>query len=522
MSIIKNGDLVYIIYDKRRKWVRKALNDNEFHSDRGFIKFNEIIGKNYGETAFLHPSNHKVAILPALFSDIIYFMKRQSQIIYPEDIGLILTYGGVRPGYKILEAGTGSGTVTSIMGIFSQPGGHVLSFDIRDIAIKQARKNIKTMKSESNCSVELGDICEEDFNFEDIDFVLLDLATTWKAVPKVVNYFKGLDEKGDRKGRICCFSPNLEQVKKNHRVLKENNFKSIITLELIKRIFQVKPNATRPIGRVVGHTGYLTFATQNPEIEPLIPDSYYSYYSPENIGYILVYLGCQPGDRILLICLEDSPLPELFNKYYNINGNIEIIKIRKNSNPNGVQNEVDISQSKEIQDLINSYHSHPSNPSNSSNPSNQINKKSTSSKFKGIIIDSIKSDFLVKKIHGLLENGMVLCILSQYIEIAKNYHEQMKNLNYYDISTCELIKRTIEIEPEGSFSTLTTEPLNTPGYITTGRKIIDNPPDQTKVHKPHNNENAEFIETVLDVAVNFPESLPEEKEKIDYANLREE
>ncbi|MHA1765905.1 MAG: tRNA methyltransferase, partial [Promethearchaeota archaeon] len=94
MSIIKNGDLVYIIYDKRRKWVRKALKDNEFHSDRGFIKFNEIIGKNYGETAFLHPSNHKVAILPALFSDVIYFMKRQSQIIYPEDIGLILTYGG--------------------------------------------------------------------------------------------------------------------------------------------------------------------------------------------------------------------------------------------------------------------------------------------------------------------------------------------------------------------------------------------------------------------------------------------
>ena len=262
---------------------------------------------------------------------------------------------------------------------------------------------------------------------------------------------------------------------------------------------------------MVGHTGYLTFAAQSPEIESLIPDSYYSYYSPENIGYILVYLGCQPGDHILLVCLEDSPLPGLFNKFYNINGNIEIIRIPNNSK-NFNHNEVDISKSKEIQEFINSHQP------------NQLNTKSHTSKFKGIIIDSIKSDFLMEKIQGLLENGMVLCVLSQYIEIAKNYHEQMKHLNYYDISTCELIKRTIEIESEGSFSTFTTEPLNTPGYITTGRKIIDNLPDQSKVHKLHKNasENAEFIETVLDVAVNFPESLPEEKEKIDYANLKEE
>ena len=43
---IENGDLVYIIYDKRRRWVRKAIKDKEFHSDRGFLKFNDIIGKN--------------------------------------------------------------------------------------------------------------------------------------------------------------------------------------------------------------------------------------------------------------------------------------------------------------------------------------------------------------------------------------------------------------------------------------------------------------------------------------------
>ena len=483
MPEIKNGDLVYIIYDKRRKWVRKAIEDNEFHSDRGFIKFNEIIGKNYGETAFLHPSNHKVAILPALLSDTIYAMKRQSQIIYPEDIGIILTYSGIQPGFKIVEAGTGSGTVTSIMGIFCKPDGHVHSFDIRDIAIKQARKNIKMFKVDDNCSVQLINICEEELNLQNIDFVLLDLATTWEAIPRIVHNLSP-------NGKICCFSPTIEQVKKNHRVLNENQFFNITTIELIKRSFQVKPNATRPAGRVNGHTGYLTFANRNSAI-PLLSNKYFSYYSPENVGYILVHLGCNPGDNILLISPEneESPLPDLFSEFYNRNdnGNVRVIKIPTNP---------------DLKDIENSLSS----------------LKSESKKFDGIIIDSINSNELVKELHTLLENGRVLCILGQYIELAKSYYDQMFTQNYYEISTCELIKRRVNIEDgKGSYSNV--ERLYNPGYITVGRKVIDNLPRPTQnQNKP---KKVEFIETVLDVGVNFPESMPKEEKKIDYANIRD-
>ncbi len=485
---IKNGDRVYIIYDKRRKWVRKALEGNEFHSDRGYIKFDEIIGKNYGETAFLHPSNHKVAILPALFSDIIHSMRRQSQIIYPEDIGLILTYSGIQSGFKIIEAGTGSGTVTSIMGIFCHPNGQVHSFDIRDIAIKQARKNIEIFKSKNNCFVQLMNICEEDLNLHDIDFVLLDLATTWEAVPKVVNNLSS-------NGKICCFSPTIEQVKKNHRVLKENQFFNVTTIELIKRAFQVKPNATRPLGRVNGHTGYLTFANRNSEI-PLLSKKYFSYYSPENIGYILVHLGCSPGDKILLVCPEneESPLPDLFNEFYNRN---------ENGNGNGDDNVhvIKIPKNPDLKDIENIFSS----------------LKLENSKFEGIIVDSIKSNDLVEELHTFLENGRVLCILGQFMELAKSYNDQMFTLNYYEISTCELIKRRVNIEQQGSYSKV--EQLYNPGYITVGRKVIDNLPSSTqnrnKVKKP------EFIETVLDVGVDFPESMPKEEKKIDYANIKE-
>ena len=41
--------------------------------------------------------------------------------------------------------------------------------------------------------------------------------------------------------------------------MKNNHFIEINTYELIKRRIQVKENATRPEGRMIGHTGYITF-----------------------------------------------------------------------------------------------------------------------------------------------------------------------------------------------------------------------------------------------------------------------
>ena len=42
--------------------------------------------------------------------------------------------------------------------------------------------------------------------------------------------------------------------------MRENDFYDINTYDLIKRKYQVKPNATHPEVRMIGHTGYMTFA----------------------------------------------------------------------------------------------------------------------------------------------------------------------------------------------------------------------------------------------------------------------
>lgn len=255
---IKNNDLVYIIFDKRRKYIRKVESGKTFHTDRGFIKFDDIIGKEFGETVCTQPSNQKAYLLRPIPKDIITKMGRASQIIYPEDIGMILMYTGISPGYLVVEAGCGSGSLTSIMGVYVQPSGHIFSYDIREKAVKQARKNMKKMGVEDFVSIEQGDICDPEMvqkHSGNIDAVILDMVTPWMAIP---NTFKFLKNSG-----ICCiFSPVIEQVKKTREVMEQIGFYELETYELLKRKIQVKSKgygATRPESRMVGHTGYLTF-----------------------------------------------------------------------------------------------------------------------------------------------------------------------------------------------------------------------------------------------------------------------
>ena len=45
-------------------------------------------------------------------SDVLRDLKRNTQIMYPKDIGFVLVTLGIGPGVHVLEAGTGSGALT--------------------------------------------------------------------------------------------------------------------------------------------------------------------------------------------------------------------------------------------------------------------------------------------------------------------------------------------------------------------------------------------------------------------------
>jgi tRNA (adenine57-N1/adenine58-N1)-methyltransferase len=261
-NTIQDQDLVYIVYDnKKRKWLRKVESGKQFHTDRGYLDYNDLIGKEYGSIVLSKPYNHKFFLFKPLPSDIVVNMKRASQIIYPEDIGLILIYTGIGPGSIVVEAGTGSGSLTGILGKYVQPTGHIYSYDVRESALKQAKKNMDKLGVAEYVTIQKGDLLTE-VEHSGIDVVVLDLATPWLAMERVHGFLKN-------SGVVCSFSPVIEQVIKTHDALKNAHFHDIKTYELLKREIRVKYNATRPNSRMIGHTGYITFARK---LNPFVPE----------------------------------------------------------------------------------------------------------------------------------------------------------------------------------------------------------------------------------------------------------
>jgi tRNA (adenine57-N1/adenine58-N1)-methyltransferase len=187
-------------------------------------------------------------------------MSRKTQIIYPEDAGLILIYSGIGPGYKVIEAGCGSGALSCILGNYVKPNGHIYSYDIREKSLKKAKENVLNAHLEETISINYGNILEDDLNLSNIDSVVLDMPQPWEAIEKVKNYLK-------LSGTLVSFSPTIEQVKKTTFALKKHGFFEINSFELIKRKLQVKENATRPEVRMIGHTGYITFARKINDIK---------------------------------------------------------------------------------------------------------------------------------------------------------------------------------------------------------------------------------------------------------------
>lgn len=259
---IKENDLIFLIFDDRRRWLIQVKSGDNFHTNYGIVEFDDIIGKPFGSVVFSKPyetQGYKFYIFKPLPSDYVIYMSRKTQIIYPEDAGLILLYTGIGPGSIVIEAGCGSGALTCILANYVRPNGHIFSYDIREKSLKRAAKNIMRAELEKFATIQYGDILKDEFDHKEIDSVVLDMPQPWKAIEKVKDFLK-------LSGTLVSFSPTIEQVKKTTFAMKDNSFFEVNTYELMKRTLQVKENATRPQVRMIGHTGYITFGRKVKDI----------------------------------------------------------------------------------------------------------------------------------------------------------------------------------------------------------------------------------------------------------------
>ena len=248
---IADGDNILLYLDLRRTYMIKVQAGQTFHTHKGYVKFDDLIGKDYGST-FKSSLGVDFTVLKPALTDYIMKSSRNTQITYPKDAALIVIFSGIGPGSRVVESGTGTGALTTALAHYVKPNGKIYTYDIREEGQKTAEKNLRRSGHLDFVELKLKDVVAG-IDERDIDAVILDLAVPWLVVPQAYEALKP-------SGVIVSFSPTIDQVVKTVEALREHNFVAIETFECIMRGMQVERGKTRPQTLMTGHTGYITLA----------------------------------------------------------------------------------------------------------------------------------------------------------------------------------------------------------------------------------------------------------------------
>ena len=167
--------------------------------------------------------------------------------------------------------------------------------DFHQKRVDLANEEFRTHGIENFVTVQQRDVCGEGYGKElqdRVDAVFLDLPHPWDAIPHAKTVLKR-----STGGRLCSFSPCIEQVQKAISKMREEGFREISTVECLLREFQARKitiptfdierqdpslmqsecntNSSNcktettfltgiPLLTMPGHTGYLTFASLPP------------------------------------------------------------------------------------------------------------------------------------------------------------------------------------------------------------------------------------------------------------------
>lgn len=254
--IARDGDLAQLVGLRHKHFIFTLKAGAKFESHRGILMHDELIGKPWGTQVFSHIGSPFFLLQPSL-GDLLVDLPRTTQILYPKDIGFIFVTMGIGPGRKVLEAGTGSGSMTTALAYAVGSEGQVISYEVKPDVQNLARKNLARFGLDPRVEFKLRDIAEG-FDETDADSFFLDVPNPYDYTAQVRNALKP-------GGFLCCLVPTFNQVEKTLLALRHTKFAFVEVCELLLRFYQSEPNRIRPTDRMVAHTGFLIFARK---IEP--------------------------------------------------------------------------------------------------------------------------------------------------------------------------------------------------------------------------------------------------------------
>ena len=250
----QDGEQVLLIDQRGKRHLLFLRKSETFHSDRGWISHDAIIGQPEGSWMRSSMGLRYLALRPTL-AEFVLDMPRGAQVIYPKDLAMILFWADVHPGCRVLEAGMGSGALTLALLRAVGPDGRVISYEQREEFARRALANIHMRCGEvTNLTVRLRPVEDGVGDEEPVDRVVLDLPEPWKLTQAVARALRP-------GGIFLSYVPTIIQSYQIAEALnREREWALVETFETLYRPGTIHGQAVRPCHRMVAHPGYITGA----------------------------------------------------------------------------------------------------------------------------------------------------------------------------------------------------------------------------------------------------------------------
>ena len=228
------GDLVIIVTPKGKRSLRRVDENQDMHTQDGILRMADVVEAPFGSEVCTTLGVPYRIQKPTL-NDIVKGVKRQTQILYPKDIGYICMRLGVGPNRTVIEAGTGSGSLTVALSWFSGTTGKVHTFEAREEFHKLARRNLEWAGVGQNVTMHCQDIAEGFGDVTGADALFLDVRTPW-------DYLKHIPAAVTPGAALAFLLPTVDQVGKLLLGLEQGPFDDVEVCEILVRRW--KPIAT--------------------------------------------------------------------------------------------------------------------------------------------------------------------------------------------------------------------------------------------------------------------------------------
>ncbi|MET4164042.1 MULTISPECIES: tRNA (adenine-N1)-methyltransferase [Gordonia] len=248
------GDRVQLTDAKGRKFTVLLDEGKQFHTHRGAISHDDLIGSPEGSIVSATSGTQYLALRPLLV-DYVLSMPRGAQVIYPKDAAQIVLEGDIFPGARVLEAGAGSGALTCSLLRAVGADGEVVSYEIRDDHAEYATRNVETFFGgrPDNWHLTVDDLANVDSD-ERFDRVILDMLAPWEPLDVVRTVLKP-------GGVLTVYVATVTQLSRVMEALREQEcWTEPRAWETLLREWSAVGLAVRPEHKMQGHTAFLITA----------------------------------------------------------------------------------------------------------------------------------------------------------------------------------------------------------------------------------------------------------------------